>query len=170
MAIGRGHPRLTAKGPRDITPPRPRSPAPLARPTSKPMSRARTPVSRPGTNENTPGARAIRDVEIICDQALGPAWNLEWAAREGEHPREFATIAASVRSEPSLDPPGRCKKDSTQDRQSIRRARRISSRQSIFLVGEAALNVAVDRKRRLGHRHVDRNRKRAGLHWGMEPG
>jgi hypothetical protein len=40
MAIGRVHRRLTAKGPRDNTPPTPCSPGPQARPTSKPTSRA----------------------------------------------------------------------------------------------------------------------------------
>jgi len=107
-------------------------------------------VSRPGSNENTAGARAIRDVEIICDQAFGPSWNLEWAAREARTRENFAVSAASIKYEPSLDPAGRCKKDSTQDRQSIRQARRISSRPRIVLVGEAVLNVAVDRNRRLG--------------------
>ena len=53
------------------------------------MSLACTPVSLPGTNENPAGARAIRDVEIICDQGLGPAWNLEWAAREADTRENF---------------------------------------------------------------------------------
>jgi hypothetical protein len=101
----------------------------------------------PGNQREHGRARAIRDVAIICDQALGPAWNLERAARAADTRENFAVSTASIKYEPSLDPPGRCKKDSTQDRQSIRQARRVSSRPRIFLVGGAALNVAVDRNR-----------------------
>jgi hypothetical protein len=144
MASGRVHQCLTA---RDITPPRPRSPgAPGATHLETNVAGQSARVA-PGNQREHGRARAIRDVAIICDQALGPAWNLERAARAADTRENFAVSTASIKYEPSLDPRGRCKKDSTQDRQSIRQARRVSSRPRIFLVGGAALNVAVDRNR-----------------------
>ena len=102
----------------------------------------------PTRTRQEPGRFGMLRSSAIKVSALHGIWNGPPVRRTPA--RIFAVSAASIKYPPSLGPPGRCKKGSTQDRQSIRQARRISSGPRIVLVGEAALNVAVDRNRRLG--------------------